>query len=139
MKIQRHALNPLENNSLYCPHQNSTYQKHSSQDIPEESVQVQNIQEIIGSEQDASGNGSSAASGDADNFDIYYHPELQETTDKFVLNTDGYIFRLPKCDDVTKMAYENYATSNDSYEKIKKRLHYRPCGLSVKILISLKC
>ena len=110
-----------------------------AQDIPEESVQVQNIQEIIGSEQDASGNGSSAASGDADNFDIYYHPELQETTAKFVLNTDGYIFRLPKCDDVTKMAYENYATSNDSYEKIKKRLHYRPCGLSVKILISLKC
>jgi len=81
------------------------------QGISESSFPMQGLLEADVSEQSVDGTGTRDATGNADYFDLYDHPELQKTTDKYVVNTESRIFHLPQCSDVAKMAYENYATS----------------------------
>lgn len=99
-----------------------------AQNIQETPDSSQNISEADSLNDDSIE--SLGSTGNANNFNIYNHPELQQTIDKFVINTDSLIFHLPKCNDVKKMAYENYDTSNASYEELIQ--DYDPCGHCLK-------
>lgn len=64
------------------------------------------------------------------NFNTYNNPENQNTTDKYVLNTnpDRMKIHYPSCNDVLKIKYpENYDTTNLSIAELKA-LGYTPCG-----------
>lgn len=107
----------------------------SNEPLPEPSAPLQDTQNDVIVEQDTTesnyqtdlDSAQPAYSGNADNFNTYYNPHLQQTTDKYVLNNKSYIFHNPSCDDVAKMAEENYATSNYSYDELQAQ-GYGPCG-----------
>lgn len=69
----------------------------------------------------------SSSSGNADNFNTYDSPEQQQTTDIFVLNTSTLKIHYPNCNDVLKIALENYSTTNLSINELKLQ-GYTTCG-----------
>ena len=73
--------------------------------------------------QSQSGNGG----GNGDNFNKYDNAEQQKTEDKWVLNTKSMKIHYPSCNDVKKIAPENYSTSSLSLDELKKQ-KYTTCG-----------
>ena len=63
----------------------------------------------------------------AENFNTYYEPEQQRTTDAYVLNTSTKKIHYPTCRDVKKIAPKNYDTTNESVAELENR-GYSPCG-----------
>jgi len=61
------------------------------------------------------------------NFNTYDNPEQQNTSDAWVLNTSTMKIHHPKCNDVKKIAPDNYATSNSSLEELRQN-GYSECG-----------
>lgn len=61
------------------------------------------------------------------NFNTYNNPEQQQTSDMFVLNTSTFKFHRPNCNDVKKIAPENYSTSNLSISELENQ-GYSACG-----------
>lgn len=61
------------------------------------------------------------------NFNTYNNPEQQQTTDAFVLNTSAFKIHHPDCNDVLKIAPENYSTSNLSVSELESQ-GYTTCG-----------
>lgn len=61
------------------------------------------------------------------NFNTYNNPEQQQTSDMFVLNTSTFKFHRPTCNDVKKIAPENYSTSNLSISELENQ-GYSTCG-----------
>lgn len=65
--------------------------------------------------------------GNANNFNTYDNAEQQQTTDKWVLNTSTKKIHYPLCNEVKKIAPQNYSTSNlDESELISQG--YSTCG-----------
>lgn len=60
-------------------------------------------------------------------FNTYNNPEQQQTSDMFVLNTSTFKFHRPNCNDVKKIAPENYSTSNLSIGELENQ-GYSTCG-----------
>lgn len=154
--VQNNFSSDSDTSSIYTPVQNSYNTSVPAQNLQESLPPVQNLQEqvptvsdileisdtgfatniipdiaysnnndIVSSNDDNTGTPN--YSGNSDNFHTHYNPHLQQTTDKYVLNTYSQVFHLPRCDDVARMAEKNYATSNNSYEDIISQ-GYRPCG-----------
>lgn len=67
-------------------------------------------------------------SGDASNFDTYSIPEQQQTSARYVLNTNTMKIHYPRCDSVEKIKPENYATSNLDVSELVAQ-GYKPCGV----------
>ncbi len=65
--------------------------------------------------------------GGGNNFNTYDNAEQQQTSDMYVLNTSSKKYHLPSCDDVRKIAPENYATSNQSRTELETQ-QYSACG-----------
>lgn len=61
------------------------------------------------------------------NFNTYNNPEQQQTSDMFVLNTSTFKLHWPNCNDVKKIAPENYSTSNLSISELENQ-GYSTCG-----------
>ncbi|MBD5473630.1 MAG: hypothetical protein HDR20_12295 [Lachnospiraceae bacterium] len=61
------------------------------------------------------------------NFNTYNNLEQQQTSDMFVLNTSTFKFHWPTCNDVKKIAPENYSTSNLSISELESQ-GYSTCG-----------
>ena len=61
------------------------------------------------------------------NFDTYYIPENQQTTETWVLNTSTMRIHHPWCNDVVRIKPENYATSSLSQGELEA-MGYKPCG-----------
>lgn len=70
---------------------------------------------------------TSGSDGSGYNFDTYYIPENQQTTETWVLNTSTMRVHHPSCKDVVKIKPENYATSSLSLEELIAA-GYKPCG-----------
>ncbi len=65
--------------------------------------------------------------GGANNFNTHNSPEQQQTSASFVLNTSTQKFHRPTCNDVERIAPENYSPSNESRSALLG-LGYTPCG-----------
>ena len=74
---------------------------------------------------------TNTSSGNAENFDKYDNKEQQNTTDKYVLNTNTMKIHHPNCDSVAKIKPENYKTTNESIEELEKQ-GYKRCGICFK-------
>lgn len=61
------------------------------------------------------------------NFNAYNNSEQQHTSDMFVLNTSTFKIHWPDCNDVKKIAPENYSTSNLSISELEAQ-GYTTCG-----------
>lgn len=61
------------------------------------------------------------------NFDTYNNPSQQQTSSDYVLNTNTMKFHFPSCDDVPKIAPENYATFDGARDDVLNQ-GYSPCG-----------
>lgn len=61
------------------------------------------------------------------NFNTYNNAEQQNTADTYVLNADSKKIHHPNCNDVTKIAQENYSTSNLSISELEAQ-GYTTCG-----------
>ncbi len=70
---------------------------------------------------------SSHGGGGGNNFNTYDNAEQQQTSDKYVLNTNSKVFHFPSCPTVKKIAPQNYATSNSSPTELKEN-GYKACG-----------
>ena len=66
-------------------------------------------------------------SGRESNFNTHNNPEQQQTSDSYVLNTSTMKFHTPSCEDVSRIAPENYSTSDESKSTIIS-MGYSPCG-----------
>lgn len=73
------------------------------------------------------GNQGGGGRGDADNFNAYNNPDQQQTAARYVLNTSTMKFHNPTCNDVARIARQNYAESNLSRDEIMRN-GYSPCG-----------
>ncbi len=89
---------------------------------PEQATQPSQTEQTPQSNQTGSTNGGSGY-----NFDTYDNAAQQQTPDSYVLNTDRMKFHYPSCADVKKIAPQNYATSNQSAEELRKQ-GYSSCG-----------
>ena len=87
---------------------------------PEEVAQERSVQPVMSA-------GGGGGSGNAANFNLYDNPEQQNTEDKYVLNTNTKKIHFPKCNDVTSIKSENYATSSQSIEELERQ-GYKRCG-----------
>ena len=78
---------------------------------------------------DAPSQSTNTYSSNGNNFNTYNNPEQQQTTDSYVLNTspDRMKIHYPNCSDVTKIAPENYSTSNLSISELEAQ-GYSTCG-----------
>lgn len=126
--------------SQYSISEQNVYEESTPiQSVPEPSDPLLNTDDTLISEQNIpeseyqsnTDSNLSGSAGNAENFNTYYNPYLQQTDAAFVLNTSSLVFHLPKCNDVAKMAEKNYATSNDSFEYIQAQ-GYKPCGHCLK-------
>lgn len=70
---------------------------------------------------------SESLTGIENNFNTYNNVNQQNTTDTYVLNTDSKKIHYPNCNDVTKIASENYSTSNLSISELEAQ-GYTTCG-----------
>lgn len=71
-------------------------------------------------------NQTAGGAGNADNFNTYDIPEQQQTSETYVLNTNTQKFHRPSCNEVKKIAPENYATSSESRDSIIAQ-KYKAC------------
>ena len=71
---------------------------------------------------------ANGVNGNGDGFNTYDNEEQQQTTAKWVLNTDSKKIHLPSCDTVRKISPENYATSNGTFADLMNQ-GYSPCGV----------
>lgn len=87
-------------------------------------IEMQNS-EIVESNTQSTG----ILSTNENNFNIYYNPDQQQTTNNYVLNTnpDRMKIHYPSCNDVLKIAPENYSTSNLSVSELESQ-GYTTCG-----------
>lgn len=137
--VQNNFSSDSDASSIYVPVQNIQETLPPTQNSQEQAPAVSNssdtapsttiVPESLSSENNAAD--SSGQSGNSDNFHTYYNPHLQQTTDKYVLNTDSHIFHLPHCNDVVKMAEKNWTTSNNSYDNLIAS-GYKACGHCLK-------
>jgi TM2 domain-containing membrane protein YozV len=65
------------------------------------------------------------------NFNTYNNTEQQNTTSQYVLNTSSHKIHLPNCSSVSKIAPENYSTSDLSIEDLESQ-GYSRCGNCLK-------
>lgn len=98
----------------------SAEQFQISQPLPEEVAPERSVQTVMST-------GGGGGSGNAANFNLYDNPEQQNTEDKYVLNTNTKKIHFPKCNDVTSIKSENYATSSQSIEELERQ-GYKRCG-----------
>lgn len=70
---------------------------------------------------------ATGSNGGGYNFDTYYIPENQQTTDTWVLNTSTMKIHYPNCKYVVKISPENYATSSLSVAELQV-MGYTTCG-----------
>lgn len=99
-------------NISFADHEVYTPTEMQSSEIVENSTQSTSIQGTNGN-----------------NFNIYYTPDQQQTTNNYVLNTnpDRMKIHYPSCNDVLKIAPENYSTSNLSVSELESQ-GYTKCG-----------
>lgn len=69
----------------------------------------------------------SSSYGNETNFNTYDNADQQQTTDTFVLNTSSMKIHYPNCNDVKKIAPQNYSTSNLSLTELINQ-GYSTCG-----------
>lgn len=67
------------------------------------------------------------SNGGGYNFDTYYIPENQQTTETWVLNTSTMKIHHPDCKDVVRIKPENYSTSSLSIAELQV-MGYTTCG-----------
>ena len=67
------------------------------------------------------------AAGSSDNSDSDNNTDQQNISAQYVLNTNTKEIHLPDCDEVPKIAPENYAGSNDGIDDLIEQ-GYSPCG-----------
>ncbi len=110
-----------------APAEEPTQPEQSSQ--PESTSQPEQEPQPVQPEQtpQPAQSGSSHGGGGGNNFNTYDNAEQQQTTDKYVLNTNSKVFHFPSCPTVKKIAPQNYATSNSSPEELKED-GYKACG-----------
>ncbi len=65
--------------------------------------------------------------GGSNNFDTYDNPDQQQTSAKYVLNTNTMKFHFPQCKDVKKIAPDNYAPFDGTRDEAAAN-GYSPCG-----------
>ena len=70
---------------------------------------------------------SGGGNGNADNFNTYDNSAQQDTEDKWVLNTSTMKIHYPSCNQVKKIAPQNYSTSNEDKDSLIAR-GYSMCG-----------
>lgn len=70
---------------------------------------------------------SSGSYGNETNFSTYDNTSQQQTDDTFVLNTSSMKIHYPNCNDVKKIAPQNYSTSNLSLTELINQ-GYSTCG-----------
>lgn len=95
--------------------QNTTAESHENQS------------ENGGENENVDNSGNSSGNGNADNFNTYNNPDQQQTDANYVLNTNTMKFHYPFCDDVARIAPENYVPSYQTREEIINS-NYSPCG-----------
>lgn len=78
-------------------------------------------------EQESSSSNLITGSSNENNFNTYNNPDQQQTADMFVLNTSTFKIHWPNCNDVKKIAPENYSTSNLSISELENQ-GYSTCG-----------
>lgn len=76
---------------------------------------------------DATQTTATGSNGGGYNFDTYYIPENQQTTETWVLNTSTMKIHHPECKDVVKIKPENYSTSSLSVAELQA-MGYTTCG-----------
>ena len=105
----------------------STRNPSTSQDTSQ-SLADQTAANTQTSSKTASASSGSAGSGGGDsNFNTYDNASQQNTSDKYVLNTDSKKIHHPSCNDVRKIAPDNYQTTNSSLEELEAQ-GYTVCG-----------
>ena len=90
----------------------------------------QSLSNLISTSTSSSSSVASTSSSDSTyNYDKYNNPDQQNTSDKWVLNTnpDRMKIHFPSCSDVPSISPENYSTSNLSLEELKSQ-GYSECG-----------
>lgn len=75
----------------------------------------------------SAGNSVSGGNGNADNFYTWDNPDQQNTSAKWVLNNGTMKIHYPSCPDVSRIAPQNYSTSNLSEGELRAR-GYTTCG-----------
>lgn len=78
---------------------------------------------------DATTQSANVYNSNGNNFDTYSNLEQQQTNDSYVLNTNPERMKIhyPTCNDVAKIAPENYSTSNLSVSELQSQ-GYSTCG-----------
>ncbi len=95
---------------------------------PEPTPEVKNDPEEAKPAASAGNSGNTGGgSGNASNFDTYDNAEQQQTTDKWVLNTKSKKIHYRSCNDVKKIAPQNYSTSNSEESELISQ-GYTTCG-----------
>lgn len=74
-----------------------------------------------------SGNQGGGGQGNADNFNTWDNQDQQNTSAKWVLNTNTMKIHYPSCSDVRRIAPHNYSTSNLSEAELLAQ-GYTTCG-----------
>lgn len=69
----------------------------------------------------------SSSGGNGSNFDTYDNPEQQQTEAAWVLNTSSMKIHYPSCNEVKKIAPQNYSTSNLTVSELIAQ-GYTTCG-----------
>ena len=70
---------------------------------------------------------SGSQGGNEGSFYVHNNPDQQQTSASYVLNTSTQKFHYPSCDDVARIAPENYAVSDQTRDEIISS-GYDPCG-----------
>ncbi len=91
---------------------NGNNQSESSSQIPAQSKPSEN---------------SGGNNGNADNFNTYDNSDQQKTEASYVLNTNSRKFHYPSCNDVKKIAPQNYETFEGTRDEAINA-GYSPCG-----------
>lgn len=69
-----------------------------------------------------------SSNGDSSNFNTYNNTEQQHTEATYVLNTSTMKIHYPSCENVKKIAPQNYSTSDLSIDDLKSQ-GYSTCGI----------
>lgn len=73
------------------------------------------------------GGNNGGGGGDGSNFQTWDNPDQQQTSQAWVLNTNTMKIHYPSCSSVSRIAPQNYATSNASLDELLSR-GYSRCG-----------
>lgn len=74
---------------------------------------IDQIQSINTNNSSESIDSNNSGGGNADNFNLYYDPEKNNTDAKYVLNISSKLIHSPDCNDVRKIKPDNYQTYNE--------------------------